>query len=62
VNMTLGIWYNAETDHTHIQANAFGGFISTVNRNPDSKRGNPNLFAKLALCLFKSRRPAPDHF
>jgi hypothetical protein len=59
VNMKVGIWYNGETDHIHIQSSDFGGFISTVNRNPDSKRGNPNLFGKLGRCLARAGAPHP---
>ena len=34
-------------------------FHSTVNANPQSKRGNPNLFHKLAKCLRAVGAPHP---
>ncbi len=57
VNMAIGIWYNEESGHIHIQSSDFGGFISTVNRNPESVRGNPNLYNKLACCLKEAGAP-----
>ena len=55
--ITLGIWYDAEADEIHLSIPAQG--LSTVNGNPDSKRGNPHLFNKLAKVLREQGKPHP---
>jgi len=37
-----------------------GWFHTTVNNNPTSKRGHPNLFAKLSRALKEAGAPSPD--
>ena len=57
---SVGVWWNEDQGHIHI---AVGGgdtaFHSTVNANPQSWRGNPNLFYKLAKCLREVGAPHP---
>jgi hypothetical protein len=60
VYLEVGIWYNEDQDNIHITAKDFGGFHSTVNGNPASVRGHPNLFNKLAACLREAGVPAPQ--
>jgi hypothetical protein len=61
VEMTIKFWWNPRDRSIHIRG---GGrpalLISTVNANPASKRGNPNLFGKLARCLKQAGAPAPE--
>ncbi|MCV3240577.1 hypothetical protein [Mesorhizobium sp. ZC-5] len=52
----VSIWYNEKSRHIHI---AGGGFRSTVNADPESKRYHPNLFKKLARVLREQGKPAP---
>lgn len=55
----VGIWWNQKSDNIHITVQGVRGFHSTVNANPKSKRGNPNLFYKLAKCLRALDAPHP---
>ena len=59
VYLEIGVWYNEDQESIHITAKGVDGFHTTVNRNPESKRGHPNLFDKLAKCLRDSDAPAP---
>ena len=59
VYLDVGVWYDEEQGHIHITAKDVHGFHTTVNSNPSSKRGHPNLFDKLAQCLRESGAPAP---
>ncbi len=52
----IGLWYREDTGHIHISIEGQG--FSTVNDNPDSKRGNPHLYVKLAKVL---RDGGSDH-
>ena len=59
----ISVWYNEENDRIHISSGKTidsEGFITTVNANPKSKRGHPNLFKKLAKLLREHDVPAPD--
>ena len=55
----VGIWWNEDQGHIHITVQGITGFHSTVNPIPQSKRGNPNLFYKLAKCLRAVGAPHP---
>jgi len=60
VYMEVGIWWDAEQGHIHLTAKNVPGFHTTVSADPDSKRGHPNLFAKLAKVLRDNRAPHPS--
>ena len=60
IHLELGVWYNEQTNHIHVSTQAGNGFISTVNADPTSKRGNPNLFFKLACVLRDAGKPHPQ--
>ena len=55
----VGIWWNEDQNNIHITVRGTAGFHSTVSGNPDRKRGNPNLFYKLARCLRAVGAPHP---
>ena len=55
----VGVWWNESQDNIHITVKGVAGFHSTINANPQSKRGNPNLFYKLAECLREVGAPHP---
>ena len=60
VYLDVSIWYNDEQDAIHIAAPGVEGLHSTVNADPASKRGNPNLYWKLAKALRQAGAPHPD--
>jgi hypothetical protein len=60
VYLDVGIWYDDEQGHIHMTARNVEGFHTTVNADPASKRGHPNLFGKLARCLREAGAPAPS--
>ena len=60
VHLEAGVWYDTKDDKIHIAAKGDQGFITTVNRNPASLRGHPNLFRKLAQYLRDHDTPAPE--
>jgi hypothetical protein len=53
----IGIWFDEEAGDIHLSIPGQG--LSTVNSNPESKRGNPHLFAKLAKVLRAAGKPHP---
>ena len=56
----VSIWYDQKDEHIHITVRHKGvEEISTVNANPASKRGNPNLYKTLAKCLQEAGAPYP---
>ena len=59
VHLEAGVWYNEKDDKSHIAAKGGHSFITTVNWNPASRRGHPNLFRKLAQYLRDHDAPAP---
>ena len=59
VYMEVGIWWDAEQGHIHLTAKNVPGFHTTVSLDPHSKRGHPNLFAKLAKVLRDNGAPHP---
>lgn len=60
--LKIGIWFNEATEHIDISSRDGEGFISTVCNDPNSKRGNPNLYRKLAKILLEKglSSPLPD--
>lgn len=57
---TVTAWYNEESGHIHLAMPDSDWFISTVNADPASSRGHPNLYRKLARALKEQGKPAPD--
>ena len=55
----VGIRWNEETGRIHIYVKGEAEFVSTVSADPRSRRGNPNLFYKLAKCLHAAGAPHP---
>ena len=60
VYLNVGVWYDAKTDQIRLTLPHSGWFHTTVKRNAESKRGHPNLFAKLARALKEAGAPHPD--
>ena len=58
--LNVGAWYNAETGHIHLTLPHSDWFHTTVSPAPDSKRGHPNLYGKLAKALKQAGVPAPE--
>ena len=57
--LTVGVWYDAEQGHIHLTLPNSGWFHTTVGNDATSKRGHPNLFAKLARALKEAGVPGP---
>ncbi len=55
---TIGLWFDEAAGDIHLSIPGHG--LSTVNRNPASKRGNPHLFNKLAKVLRDQGKPHPE--
>lgn len=60
VYLEMGVWYDKEQGHIHLTAKNVHGFHTTINSDPTSKRGHPNLFAKLAKVLKDGGAPFPE--
>ena len=61
VRLEIGIWYNEAKEDIRISAPGVPGFkLTTVRRDPTSKRGHPHLFGKLAQYLRDQGVPAPE--
>jgi hypothetical protein len=60
VYLEMGVWYDPDHGHIHLTAKGVHGFHTTVNGDPTSKRGHPNLFAKLAKVLGDAGAPHPQ--
>lgn len=59
VYVNMGVWWDKDQGHIHLTAPGVHGFHTTVNANPESKRGHPNLFMKLAKALREGGAPYP---
>ncbi len=60
IRLEIGVWYKESTGNIHMSAPGRPGFkVTTVHRDPTSKRGHPHLFEKLAQCLRDHGAPAP---
>ena len=53
----IGVWFDEDAGDIHLSIPGHG--LSTINSNPDSKRGNPHLFNKLAKALRDAAKPHP---
>lgn len=60
VEFKLRIWYVEGKEEIHLNLGDGGENFSTVTNNPDSARGNPHLYAKLARILAEAKAPHPD--
>ena len=58
--LNIGAWFNSETGHIHLTLPRSGWFHTTVVSDPESKRGHPNLYAKLARALHEAGVSAPN--
>jgi hypothetical protein len=58
--LNIGIWYDASNGHIHMALPRSKWFHTTVTNDPDSKRGNPNLYNYLARALKAAGCPGPD--
>ncbi len=58
--LNIGAWYDAKTGHIHLTLPRSDWFHTTVNDDEASKRGHPNLYAKLARALKDAGVPGPD--
>jgi hypothetical protein len=58
--LNIGAWYDEGTGHIHLTLPHSGWFHTTVTNDPASKRGHPNLFAKLARALKDAGVPGPE--
>jgi hypothetical protein len=60
VTLEIKFWWNAKDRNIHIRGEGSpANLISTVSPNPQSKRGNPNLFWQLSDCLRTAEAPFP---
>lgn len=59
VYVEMGVWWDESQGQIHLTAKNVLGFHTTVSPNPESKRGHPNLFAKLAKLLKDNGAPYP---
>jgi hypothetical protein len=57
--LQIGAWLDTKTGHIHLTLPHSGWFHTTVTDDPSSKRGHPNLYAKLARALREAGVPAP---
>lgn len=57
--LNVGIWYDNDTGHIHMTLPHSGWFHTTVTDDAKSKRGHPNLFAKLSRALREAGVPGP---
>lgn len=58
--LNIGVWFDEDQGRIHMALPGPGGFVTTVNDNPDSLRGHPNLFMKLARALKEAGVPGPE--
>lgn len=58
--LKIGAWFDAKTGHIHLTLPHSGWFHTTVIDDPTSKRGHPNLYAKLARALSEAGVPGPE--
>lgn len=58
--LNIGAWYEEKTGQIHLTLPNSDWFHTTVNENEVSKRGHPNLFAKLSRALSEAGVPGPE--
>jgi hypothetical protein len=49
VDLKVGVWYDKDEDVIKMDIPGHG--LTSVNNDPESKRGNPSLYEKLARAL-----------
>jgi hypothetical protein len=49
VDLSVGVWYDKDLNVIKMEIPGHG--LTSVSHDPESKRGNPNLYDKLALAL-----------
>jgi hypothetical protein len=60
VYLNMGVWYDQDSDQIRMTLPRSGWFHTTVNNDPLSKRGHPNLYAKLSRALKEAGAPHPE--
>jgi hypothetical protein len=55
--VAISLWFDEEAGDIHLSFPDHG--LSTVNASPESKRGHPHLFNKLAKLLRDQGKPHP---
>ena len=60
--LDVGAWYDERNGHIHLSMPGTNWFHTTVAPDPESKRGHPNLYGKLARALRDAGVPAPEAF
>ena len=55
----VSIWWKEDRECIGIRVGGENASISSVDADKESKRGNPNLFYKLARCLKAAGSPQP---
>ncbi|AVT82033.1 hypothetical protein [Rhodopseudomonas palustris] len=58
--LNIGAWYDDKTGEIHLTLPNSGWFHTTVNGKLGSRRGNPNLYRKLARALKEAGVPGPE--
>lgn len=58
--LRIGAWYDAKTGYIHLTLPHSDWFHTTVDNDPESKRGHQNLYAKLARALRDAGAPHPE--
>jgi hypothetical protein len=57
VTFEISVWWNPDDQSFHVSRRDGGKFILTVNRDPTSLRGHPNLFRELSKVLKAAGAP-----
>lgn len=55
-DLKVHVWYDEQQDVIKMR---LAGELTSVNANPDSKRGNPSLYRKLATSLRDAGKKYP---
>ena len=61
ISFEIKIWYDKKTGEIRMTAPDYPhlSFHTTIKRDPESRRGHPNLYGKLEDCLREEGAPAP---
>ncbi len=60
IYLDVGVWWDEDNECIRMTSrDARVPFHTTVNEDPESKRGHPNLFQHLAKCLSTAGAPHP---
>ena len=55
-DLTIRVWYDEDQDVIKMRV---AGELTSVNNDPESKRGNPSLYRKLAAALREAGEKYP---